>query len=105
MGDKNVIRINYAIHPGEGEEINSIEFDNRLDFSLDTFKPKDRLLDKLDRALLETRPSLARLSIGMFKLKSDFADYITDESTGKQMKFGIHTLTYERIRGDYNKNE
>jgi hypothetical protein len=104
MADKNTIVFSYIIHPGREEKLNSIEFNGEMDFSQVTCGPEDKLLSKLDRALLETRPSLAKLSIGTFKLKSDIA-MCFENNEERIMRFGAHNITYERVEEDYKEKK
>lgn len=102
MKNTDTIIFSYVVYPNKEEKLNSIEYNGKMDFSQVTCGPEDKLLSKLDRALLETRPSLAELSIGTFKLKSDIAKCLKDKFSGEVIRFGAHNITYERIEEEVN---
>lgn len=99
MKEQGIIRLNYTISPKGKEELCSIYFNGEGGIISAKGKSKGMskvTLSKLDRILLERKSSLAKLSVGTFKLKSDVVESLST--------VGGHYIEYKKVQTHYRKD-
>jgi hypothetical protein len=90
LGRNNILRLNYTVYPNKKRELTSIDLNGEKESCSSDGKAKHMLINKLDIALLEEKPLFAKLSIGDYKFKVDFAETI-------EPNFGGYYVCYEKI--------
>ncbi len=79
MLNKEEIKLVYSYHSDKKRK--------QEEFVTINTNSEDLKLSKLDEILLKGRPSLVKLSIGTFKLESDFAETLSHDTGGRYITY------------------
>ena len=78
MGNNDTIELVYSIYSTKKPQEQFLEINKN---------PEDLKLSKLDEIFLKAKPLKVKLSIGVFKLDSDFAEVMGNDYGGRYIKY------------------